>query len=306
MPRQARLANAVVNSVPNMRELRNKKVGVVFSSGFFGFFAHVGCLQAMEEMGIKPAGYGGSSSGAIVAAYAAGGMSAREIGSLLMGLKKSDFWDPEPWYKTAAAALRLFKGWYGYLEGMKFNRLLAATLPVVHFEDLPVPCVIAGCNLTRQTNETFTSGSIADAVQASGAIPWIFKFKKIGRDLFLDGGLVDKVPLDALAERFDPDVIIVHYIVSHNLEDAPDSFLSKTLSPQKAYSLAVSIARQEHYRTQIKLVQQRGITVIELTPNLPRVTPDRLHAGRSAFDAAYRYTMQALRGDDGPAGAPTP
>jgi NTE family protein len=294
----------VVNNVPTMRELRNKKVGVVFSSGFFGFFAHAGCLQAMEEMGIKPAGYGGSSSGAIVAAYAAGGMSAREIGSLLLGLKKSDFWDPEPWYKTVAAALRLFKGWSGYLEGMKFNRLLAGTLPVPHFEDLRVPCVIAGCNLTRQTHETFTAGSIADAVQASGAIPWIFKFKKIGRDLFLDGGLVDKVPLDALAERIDPEVIIVHYIASHNLEDAPDSFLSKTLSPQKAYSLAVSIARHEHYRTQTKLMRQRGITVIELKPNLPRVTPDRLHAGRSAFDAAYRHTMTVLRKNGGPAGGP--
>jgi NTE family protein len=282
--------------------LRDTKVGVVFSSGFFGFFAHAGCLLAMEEMGIKPVGYGGSSSGAIVAAFAAGGMSAREIGSLLLGLKKRDFWDPEPWYKTAAAALKLFKGWSGYLEGEKFNRLLAGTLPVKNFEDLSVPCVIAGCNLTRHKTEVFTSGSIADAVQASGAIPWIFKFKKIGSDLLLDGGLVEKVPLAALAERIDAEVIIVHYIASHNLEDAPDSFLSKMLSPQKAYSLAVSIARREHCLTQIQLMRQRGIGVIELKPRLPRVTPDRLHAGRKAFDAAYTYTMTVLRGDDGHAG----
>ena len=122
--------------------------------------------------------------------------------------------------------------------------------------------------------------------------------------MFLDGGLVDKVPLDALAERIDPEVIIVHYIASHNLEDAPDSFLLKALSPQKAYSLAVSIARREHYRTQTKMMRQRGITVIELKPNLPQVTPDRLHAGRSAFDAAYRHTMTVLRGDGGSAGGP--
>jgi len=287
-----------------MEWLRNKKVGVVFSSGFFGFFAHTGCLQAMEEMGIKPAGYGGSSSGAIVAAYAAAGMNARDIGTLLLGLKKRDFWDPEPWYKTVAAALRLFKGWSGYLEGAKFNRLLAGTLPVKHFEDLRVPCVIAGCNLTRQTQEAFTTGSIADAVQASGAIPWIFKFKKIEKDLFLDGGLVDKVPLEALAERTDPDVIIVHYIASHNLADAPDAFLSKTFSPHQAYSLAVSIARREHYRTQVKLMRQRGITVIELKPGLPRVTPDRLQTGKSAFDAAYKHTITALRGDGGHAVGP--
>lgn len=285
-----------------MEELQHKKIGVVFSSGFFGFYAHAGCLQAIEEMGIKPVGYGGTSSGAIVAAYAAAGMSAREIGSLLLGLKKRDFWDPEPWYKTAAAALKLFKGWPGYLVGAKFNRLLVGTLPVRNFEDLSVPCVIAGCNLTRHKNEVFTSGSIADAVQASGTIPWIFKFKEIGRDLFLDGGLVDKVPLEALAERIDAEAIIVHYIASHNLGNAPHSFLSKMFPPQKAYSLAMSIARQEHYRSQLKLVRQRGITVIELTPSLPRVTPDRLHAGRSAFDAAYKHTIAVLRGDSGTIG----
>ena len=277
-----------------MLELPQKKVGVVFSSGFFGFFAHAGCLQALEEMGIRPAGYGGTSSGAIVAAYAAAGMNARDIASLFLNLKKSDFWDPGPWYKTAAAALKLFKGWPGYLEGAQFNRLLAGTLPVKRFEDLSVPCVIAGCNLTRHTQQVFTSGSIADAVQASGTIPWIFKFKEIGGDLFLDGGLVDKVPLEAMAERIDAEVIIVHYITSHNLGEERHSFLSKLFSPQKAYSLAVSIARREHYRSQLKLVRQRGISVIELTPSLPRVTPDRLHAGRDAFDAAYRHAKAAL------------
>ena len=170
-----------------MEALHNKKVGVVFSSGFFGFFAHAGCLQGIEEMGIRPVGYGGTSSGAIVAAYAAAGMSAREMGNLFLSLKKRDFWDPEPWYKTVAGALRFFKGWSGYLEGFRFNRLLAETLPVKTFEELTTPCFIAGCNLTRHSRGVFSSGSIADAVQASGTIPWIFKIKPLGGDLFLDG-----------------------------------------------------------------------------------------------------------------------
>jgi len=31
-----------------------------------------------------------------VAAYAAAGMSAREMGNLFLSLKKRDFWDPSP------------------------------------------------------------------------------------------------------------------------------------------------------------------------------------------------------------------
>ena len=281
----------------DVKELKNKKVGLVFSSGFFGFFAHAGCFRALQELGIKPVGYSGTSSGAILAAYAAAGMDARAISDLLFGLKKEDFWDPEPWYKTCVAAFTFLKGWLGYLEGDKFKNLLVRTLPVQNFEELKTPCVIVGCNLSKCKKEVFTSGSIAEAVHASGTIPWIFKIKPIGEDLFLDGGLVDKVPLEELAERVNAEVILVHYIPSYGLQEKRNAFLAKVLSPQKAYSLSMDIVREEHYRTQIKLVEQQGIRVIELKPSVSPVTPNRLDAGRAAFDAAYDYTMKVLACD---------
>jgi len=276
----------------NIAELQGKRVGLVFSSGFFGFFAHAGCLKAIEELGIKPMGYAGISSGAIVAAFAAAGMNAQAISNMLFDLKKKYFWDPEPWYRTVVAALKLFKGWSGYLEGESFHQLLASKLPVKNFEELSTPCVIVASNLTRKRKQIFTSGSIADAVQASGTIPWIFKVKKIGEDLFLDGGLVDKAPVEELVRRLNPEVIIVHYIHSQNLKEEGDAFLSKIFSPQKAYTLSINIARHEHYLAQVKMAQKQGIEVIELKPSLPQVTPDRLKVGREAFEAAYKYVKK--------------
>jgi NTE family protein len=79
-----------------IEELRNKKVGLVFSSGFFGFFAHAGCFKALQDLGIKPIGYSGTSSGAILAAYAAAGMDAQTIAELLFTLRKEDFFLPSP------------------------------------------------------------------------------------------------------------------------------------------------------------------------------------------------------------------
>jgi predicted acylesterase/phospholipase RssA len=55
---------------------------VVFSSGFFGFFAHAGFLAALRELDINPVGYSGSSSGAILAAMAASGMTEAYINQL--------------------------------------------------------------------------------------------------------------------------------------------------------------------------------------------------------------------------------
>ena len=109
--------------------------------------------------------------------------------------------------------------------------------------------------------------------------------------------MVDKVPLEVLSERVDADVILVHYIASLGLKEKKNAFLSKVFSPQKAYTLSMDIVRQEHYKSQKKLVEQRGIRVVELKPSVPPVSPNRLDAGRAAFDAAYQYTMKALAGD---------
>ena len=252
-------------------------------------------VQGLEELGIKPVGYAGTSSGAIAAAFAAAGLNAERIESILLKLRKEDFWDPEPWYKTAVSALRLFRGSRGYLEGERFRELLERSLPVRQFHELKTPCVIVGANITKKRREVFTAGSVSDAVQASGTIPWTFKMKKIGEDYFLDGGLIDKAPLEALRMHVPVDAIIVHYIASRDLTENSNSFLLKRFSPQRAYGMSVSIARHEHYQAQKRLAEQQGVMVIELKPELPPVTPDSLGKGREAFDRAYEYAIKELR-----------
>jgi len=278
-----------------LEDLKNKRVGVVFSSGFFGFFAHAGCLKALEQLGIRPAGYSGTSSGAIVAAFAAAGIPAEAVSYMLFKLNKKDFWDPEPWYKTAWSVLKLFRGSLGYLEGNRFRDLLDTYLPVKRFEDLTTPCVIVAANLSKKRREVFTTGTIADAVQASGTIPWTFKMKKIDGDYFLDGGLIDKAPVEALREHVNAQLIIIHYITSQELTESNNSFLLKRFSPQRAYRLAMSIERQEHYRAQKMLAEQQGAVVIELRPALPLVTPDHLERGREAFNSSYKFTLNYFK-----------
>lgn len=274
----------------SLGDIKNKKVGVVFSSAFFGFFAHAGFLKALEELGIKAAGYGGSSAGAIVAALAASGVDAATISRNIFRLRKDDFWDTEPLYRTITAAFRLFRGWRGRVQGEKLKALLDELLPVRVFEQLSTPCVITGTNLTEKRKEIIASGSIADAIIASLTVPWLFKIKEIGSNLFLDGGLSDKAPVSALADRITPEVIIVNYLYSEGLQDISSNFLLKRFTPHRAFILATSIARHEQYLTQKRLVEQQGIAVIELTPPVPNVHPDRLETGKQAFEAAYDYT----------------
>jgi len=269
------------------------KIGVVFSSGFFGFFAHAGFLAAIRELGIVPAGWAGASSGAILAAMAASEMTDHAIKELLFDLKKSDFWDPEPLATVLKQALRLFRGYSGYLQGKGFGRLLRK-LPVDRLEDCPVPLLIASTNLTRRRADYLTRGSLTKAIQASGSVPMLFKPVEIDGSLHVDGGMVSKAPVQALADLIEPEKMIIHFISSSNLKSPENAFLNKKMTPWRIHHLSVSISRQEAYRGQCETVKGRGIELIEVKTDAPAVGPNSLEKGPAAYKKAREAALEIL------------
>ncbi|MBW1733385.1 MAG: patatin-like phospholipase family protein [Deltaproteobacteria bacterium] len=261
------------------------RTGVAFSSGFFGFFAHAGFLAAVREVGIRPLAYSGASSGAIVAAMAACSMEDRAIRDMLFRLKKSDFWDPDPWSRVLLYAFRRFRGYTGYLRGGGFARMLKR-LPAKKFEECGTPLAISATNLTRRTPTVFSSGDLIKVVQASGSVPVLFKPVEINGDLCVDGGVCGKAPVAALAGLCDLDRIIVHFIPSSNLEEGRNAFLEKRFSAWHIQHLSVNMARQEAYEKELQMVRERGIEVVEIRTESPALGPKTLHRGKEAYEAA--------------------
>jgi len=208
---------AAVDPKPAPPRTARGRVGVAFSSGFFGFFAHAGFLAALREMEIAPSAYAGASSGAIVAAMAASGMHDSAIKEMLFNVKKSDFWDPDPLPKFLAGALRLFRGYGGYLKGNGFARLLE-TFPVKEIQDCHRPLAISAVDITHKKEKIFTEGNLAKAIQASGSVPMLFQPTEIDGALYLDGGISGKAPVEALADLCDLNRILVHFIASENVK----------------------------------------------------------------------------------------
>lgn len=275
------------------REDLPPRVGVAFSSGFFGFFAHAGFLAAIREAGIVPSAFAGASSGAIVAAMAASGMNDSAIRSMLFSLRKSDFWDPDPWHSVLLMAIRLFRGYTGYLRGDGFARLLEK-LPVKTFEACNTPLAISATDLTQKKEAVFTDGDLIKAIQASGSVPILFKPAEINGSLYSDGGITGKAPVEALAGLCELDTIIVHFIASDNVEEAKHRFLKKRFTPWHIQHLAVNIARQKAYQKEIELVQMRGVEVIEIKTETTSVNPDNLGKGPEAYDRARNTALKIL------------
>ncbi len=154
------------------------------SSGFFGFFAHAGFLAALEEEGLAPKAFAGSSAGALVSACAAAGLSAVDARDALFAIRRADFWDPRPGL--------------GLLKGRAFHRELHRLLPVHSFEETARRVVMSAFDVRTRSTHVLSSGSLIDAVRASCCVPAMFQPVSIGGRMYLDGGILDRPGLSGV------------------------------------------------------------------------------------------------------------
>ncbi|MCW8857753.1 MAG: patatin-like phospholipase family protein [Kangiella sp.] len=170
---------------------------LTLSSGFFGFFAHAGLMQALEEAQLLPQKLTGSSAGALIAGCWAGGMSSDNIKALLFSLKRSDFWDP---------GLGL-----GLLKGDKFRQLLADSLSANSFADCRSKLALSAYSIDSKQTRVLRNGDLVSAIYASCAIPFMFQPIVIDEHRLLDGGIKDR---PALLGTEQGERIFYHHIAS--------------------------------------------------------------------------------------------
>ncbi|NUP11058.1 MAG: patatin [Polyangiaceae bacterium] len=273
--------------------LRGRRFGLVLSAGYFGFFGHAGVVAALEAAGLAPAAWAGTSAGALVAAMGASGMNAGAIAELMGTVKREDFWDPAP-LSLVWNTLR-GRGATGLLRGERFRALLERHLPVRDIESCRAPLVIVTSDVTSASPRVHVRGPLAAAVHASCAYPGLFQTVDDEASQLWDGGLVDKAPLVALAERAsDLDALLVTYLPS-------DTKAAATSRPRRhgyvgGLAQGLAAVRHEHYVLQAKLCEARGLPVYELSPTLTPLGPTRLHLGPRALDEARTFVTCALDG----------
>lgn len=168
---------------------------LTLGSGFFGFFGHFGVLKALLDAGLPPARLTGASSGALVAACYASGMSLDAIQQLLFTLRRQDFWDP------GIGA--------GLLKGEKFRALMREAFPVTTFDSLAVPLRLSVYNASRHCTQVIDCGDLVAATYASCALPFLFQPLKRDGEILLDGGVKDRPALAGVTEN---ERVLIHHL----------------------------------------------------------------------------------------------
>lgn len=156
----------------------------------------VGMLRALFEADIAPDLVLGTSVGALNGAVVARDPTPTVVDRLM------ELWEDVGesrgggYADKALPAVRraVTTGTHVY-SARAMRRSLEAELGDVRFEDLPVRFQVCAASIERAAEHWFDSGPVVDAVLASAAVPGLLPPIKVGDEHYLDGGIVNSIPL---------------------------------------------------------------------------------------------------------------
>ncbi|RMG60057.1 MAG: patatin-like phospholipase RssA [Gammaproteobacteria bacterium] len=190
------------------------KIGLALGSGSARGWAHVGVIEALADRGIRPDVVAGTSIGALVGgAYASGNL--QRLHDWLLTLTRVDV--------ISLMDVSWFGG--GLIQGEKLFDFFRQYMSDGQIESLPVPFGAVATELQSGREVWLREGLLSDAVRASIALPGLFTPARLDDTWYIDGGLVNPVPV-SLCRAMGADVVIAvnlngDILGKHLREDAP-------------------------------------------------------------------------------------
>jgi NTE family protein len=162
--------------------------------------AQVGMLRALIARGIHPDAVYGSSVGAVNAAGFVVDPTSKGIermATIWRGLTSDDVFPhgrvPAPW--------RFLQQRESVHPNDGLRKVIEVGAGLDRFEDAVVPLEVVATSLTDGKARWFSKGPVTEAVLASAALPSLLPPVRIDGEVFIDGGVVDNVPISRAIEQ---------------------------------------------------------------------------------------------------------
>ena len=151
-----------------------RRIALVLGGGGMKGFAHIGVIQALEERGIVPTLYAGTSIGAMMGAARVCGMSVAELVDRAQSLRRKDLFR----INHFGMLMERMRSPSIYLEE-PLRELTHAVVPEGTFADLPGRLLVNTVDIERGMQVIWglrglENVSVRDAVYASCALPGYF------------------------------------------------------------------------------------------------------------------------------------
>lgn len=161
------------------------KIGLALSGGGIKGIVHLGVLQYLTELGIKPTVIAGTSAGSLVGVFYASGFGPEEI----LKISKA-----EKFFNYSNLLVR--SG--GLFTPDVFEKITKKYITHDKLELLQIPTYVTATDLTNAKLHIFSTGSLSTAVKASCCVPLVFH-PVFHEGIYLsDGGILNNFPTDIL------------------------------------------------------------------------------------------------------------
>ena len=201
----------------------------------------VGMLRALFERGITPDLVLGTSIGAINGALVARDPTPAVIDRLTALWRSASENSREVYGDRRLRTVRraVSTGTHIY-SARPLKKRLVEELGDVTFEELPVRFQVCAASIERAAEHWFDSGPVVDAVVASAAVPGLLPPARVGDEHYLDGGIVNSIPLGR-AVQLGADRV---FVLQVGRVDRP---LSVPKRPWEVARVSFEIARRHRF-----------------------------------------------------------
>lgn len=254
-------------AVPPTPAFKPAKIAVVLGAGASKGFAHVGVLKVLENNKIPIHMIVGTSVGSFVGSLYAYGFSAYQLQTISFSLQREDLVDvtiPDN----------------GFVKGEKLENYVNWSLKNTPIEKLLIPFHAVATNVQTGEETVFGRGNTGTAVRASCSIPGIFRPVKISDAVYVDGGLVSPLGVDA-ARKYGADVVIAVDISSSLDGSAPQGTVDTILQ-------TINIMYGKISQTQI------GRADVVIRPNVGHIGAADFSKRHEAILEGEKAAMEAL------------
>ncbi|HET7921233.1 MAG TPA: patatin-like phospholipase family protein [Gammaproteobacteria bacterium] len=254
------------------------RICLVLSGGGARGAAHIGVLEALEQLHIPVDCIAGTSSGAIIGGLYAAGMSAQKLQvALLTPDMQASMANQQPrdrltYFEKQNQMQYILQAEFGYADGRAFfpqgliasndpgrvlNILTLLTDPEQDFGKLPIPFKAVATDIDTGEMVVLDHGNLAQALRASMSVPGVYPPVRYQGHTLVDGGLVRNLPVD-VARKMGADIVIAVNI-------------GTPLTPLGNEQDVVNVSLQV-----VKILTQQNITESdsELLPGDVLLTPD--------------------------------
>lgn len=268
-----------------------RSVGFVMGGGGHNGAAEVGMLRALFESGITPNLVLGTSVGAVNGAAIAHKPSldgVKELRETWLTLEGERIFGGS----MISSAAYFVRSRTHLHSNLPFRRLLERTLPPA-FEDLTIPFQCVAACIERASEHWFETGPLAEAILASAALPGVLPPVEIDGEHFVDGGIVNSIPISRAVELGAREIYILQ-------AGRVETQLTPPRTPLQVALVTFEIARRHRFSRDLASLP-KGVTAHVLPtgePKKPSLSQlnykDFRHISRR-IDRAYKSSMDYLR-----------